>query len=166
METIKENNVIGTVGLDNPLNTVRINRSGKDWSKDELKTLKGLAVDGISINDLQKAIPSRTDGAISRKASDFDFGTKEIDGIKVLKKRITSIKKADEVKTTTNSSKSFPSDVLMNHGSSISEFSLAVMEANSTVIDIFNSYRLEVTPEIIATLTTHIANTKGANNGN
>jgi hypothetical protein len=140
----------------------------KHWTAEERVTLKGLVGNGVAISTIMGSL-SRSEGAIMRESLDLGYGTKEVNGVKVLNHNLQRRDRsatAGKNKATSNSLKPAITDVLIDNVSSISNFSLTVMEANNKIVDMLKNNDLVVTPEIIFTLTTHIINTQGINNGN
>lgn len=170
METIRNENGLTSAGLelDNSLNICNVDRSGKGWLIEEVRALKNLAVNGVSIDELQIAIPSRTAGAISRKAIGYGFGTKEVKGTKVLHDKIARRDKVDNT-TTPHSPESTVSDISsINSTRSISDSRISNNNMNRDAInkalDIFIENDMDIDIDCIGIVAKQIL--KGASNGN
>lgn len=72
------------------------------WGKDEDEILSSSVVDGIELQALEVKLPRRSPAAISRRALLADYGTKVVDGIKILYKDVKRRNRGSKaIKTTT-----------------------------------------------------------------
>jgi len=90
-----------------------------NWTTEELAQLSGTLRDGLSLHTLEELLPRRTPKAISRKALEYNYSSKTINGSIVMKEGVnrrertnqtidnaipieTTINRVDEPRVTTN----------------------------------------------------------------
>lgn len=86
--------------------------SQANWSKDEDEILSSSLVDGIRLEVLEMLLPRRSPSAISTRASRNGYGTKTVNGIKILRQGIKRRNRKSKVAVKSNSFKTVKADEL------------------------------------------------------
>ena len=158
------------------------------WTNEDNERFVSSLIDGVEIQSLVTLF-SRSEKAISRKATDFDFRTKTVNGVKVLKAGIIrrnrrtraeinateALAQAEEIslatvtivdasRTTTNSSIPTTSESLEHLSDAIiaeftSKYSDISLEVNTKVLTMLQDNDIVINPEVVYQLSKHILNT-------
>lgn len=156
------------------------------WLSEEIETLSSALTDGIELQTLQELLPQRSPKAIMKKALDFNYRSKTINGITVIKfgvnRRVrrqgrnevvgetvpteTAITIVGETRVTTNNSTPTTSSetITTESDASIAQVTLISQmsgkEVNKRAIQALESNNIIVDADSIYAISKHIARTE------
>jgi len=119
---------------------------GKPWTDSEYETLRDQLSEGVVVSSIT-GLDSRTLGAIAKKAGQFGYGTKDVNGEIVL---YSGIKRRTAITTSSNKEADYIPSIEIN-----------AVDVNAKVVEVLQDNNIFINPKIVYDLSILVMEVQG-----